>query len=73
VTSAVDGNQELTLTQRQRDVVRLLSAGKSMKEAADALEMSPRTVAFHKYNVMHKFGMKSNAEVVRFALTYGLV
>jgi DNA-binding NarL/FixJ family response regulator len=64
---------ESTLTRRQVDVVRLLAQGKSMKEAADVLRMSPRTVAFHKYGVMRKLHMTNTAELVRFALNQRLL
>jgi DNA-binding NarL/FixJ family response regulator len=64
---------ELTLTTHQRNVVRLLAQGKSMKEVAVDLNVTARTVAFHKYKVMRKFDVKSSAELVRFALKRGLV
>lgn len=61
------------LTPRQRSVVQLLAAGRSMKEAASALHITPRTIAFHKYNVMQKLGIESNAQLVQYALQRGLV
>jgi DNA-binding NarL/FixJ family response regulator len=57
-----------SLTPRQREVVQLLGEGKSMKEAATALSVTPRTVAFHKYRVMQELGFKSNADLVQFAM-----
>ena len=56
------------LTPRQREVVQLLAEGRSMKEAADILNVTPRTVAFHKYRVMEAFSLKSNADLVQFAV-----
>jgi DNA-binding NarL/FixJ family response regulator len=56
------------LTPRQREVVRLLVEGKSMKQAADALRITERTVAFHKYRVMRRFNLGSSAELVHFAI-----
>jgi DNA-binding NarL/FixJ family response regulator len=61
------------LTLRQRDVLRLLAGGKSMKEVAAALDLSPRTVESHKYEMMHVLGVQSNAELIRYALRHGLV
>jgi len=61
-------NHVKSLTPRQREVVELLAEGKSMKEAADALSVTPRTVAFHKYRVMQELGLKNNADLVQFAM-----
>jgi len=57
-----------SITPRQRQVVQLLAEGKSMKEAADILKVTPRTVAFHKYQLMQHLGLKTNADVVQFAI-----
>jgi DNA-binding NarL/FixJ family response regulator len=62
-----------TLTPRQREVLQLLAEGRLMKEAADILGMSPRTVAFHKYSIMKQLGVKSSAELVQYAVKHGLV
>jgi DNA-binding NarL/FixJ family response regulator len=62
-----------TITPRQRQVVQLLAEGKSMKEAADVLKVAPRTVAFHKYRLMQDLGLKSNADVVQFAIKNRIV
>jgi DNA-binding NarL/FixJ family response regulator len=56
------------LTSRQREVIQLLADGKSMKEAANVLNLAPRTVAFHKYHIMEMMGLKTTANLVRFAL-----
>jgi DNA-binding NarL/FixJ family response regulator len=56
------------LTMRQEEVLQLLAEGRSMKEAAHILNVSPRTVAFHKYSMMEHLQLRSNAELVRFAL-----
>jgi DNA-binding NarL/FixJ family response regulator len=56
------------LTARQREVLQLLAEGLSMKEAARVLRVTPRTVAFHKYRVMQQFRLKSNAELLQFAI-----
>ena len=57
-----------SLTPRQREVVQLLAEGKSMKEAATVLRVAPRTVAFHKYRIMEDLGLKTNADLVQFAM-----
>jgi len=77
VTSDVDGffleirvshmGQE-KLTNRQREVLQLLAEGRSMKEVAYALKLTPRTVAFHKYKIMERLRLKTNAELVQYAI-----
>lgn len=71
IHALVDGpkqhpSNELAL--RQRQILRLLAGGKSMKEAAAALCISTRTVAYHKYRLMKKLNIRSSAELVRFAV-----
>jgi DNA-binding NarL/FixJ family response regulator len=56
------------LTERQREVLQLLAEGKVMKEVADILNMTTRTVAYHKYRMMEVLGVKSNAELVKYAV-----
>jgi DNA-binding NarL/FixJ family response regulator len=56
------------LTQRQREVLQLLAEGKLMKEVGDILDVSAKTVAFHKYRIMEVLGAKNNAELVRYAI-----
>lgn len=58
----------LRLTLRQREVLQLLVEGRSMKEVALALQIKPRTVAYHKYRIMNDFNLGSNAALLRFAL-----
>lgn len=57
-----------TLTPRQREVLRLLANGHSMKQAAAILNITPRTVAFHKYQMMAQLRVKSTAELIQFAI-----
>jgi DNA-binding NarL/FixJ family response regulator len=57
-----------TLTPRQREVVQLLAEGKSMKEVASVLNVTPRTVAFHKYRVMEELNLKTTADLIQFAI-----
>lgn len=62
----VDHKKELTA--RQREVLKLLAEGRTMREVAEALHVTPRTVAFHKYRIMEDFGLKTNSDVVKFAI-----
>jgi DNA-binding NarL/FixJ family response regulator len=64
---------ERLLTGRQREVLRLLAEGKSMKEVAATLNLTVRTVAFHKYRMMQMLNIKSSAELVRFAVIQHIV
>jgi DNA-binding NarL/FixJ family response regulator len=61
------------LTSRQREVLQLLAEGKSMKEVGAILDLTPRTVAFHKYRMMEQLRLKSSAELVKFAVQQGMV
>lgn len=61
------------LTPRQEEVLQLLAEGRSMKEIADILRVSEKTVEFHKYHLMEVFNLKSNAEIVLFALKRNLI
>src|SRR6185436_2029865 len=61
------------LTGRQREVLQLLAEGKSMKEVAAILDLTPRTVAFHKYRMMEQLRLKTSAELVQFAVREGVV
>ena len=61
------------VTTRQQEVLRLLAQGRTMQEAADILQITPRTVAFHKYSTMAAFGLKSNAELIRFVVREGII
>jgi DNA-binding NarL/FixJ family response regulator len=68
------GNEhEKALTARQREVMQLLAEGKSMKEAADVLNVASRTVAFHKYRIMEEWGLKTNADLIRLAIKSRLI
>jgi DNA-binding NarL/FixJ family response regulator len=61
------------LTARQREVLQLLAEGSAMKEVADLLQVSTRTVAFHKYTIMEHLGVKTNAELIQYALERGML
>jgi DNA-binding NarL/FixJ family response regulator len=61
------------LTPRQREVLQLLAEGRSMKEVGAMMNLTPRTVAFHKYRMMEQLRVTSSAELVRFAVKHGVV
>jgi len=60
------------LTARQREVLQLIAEGRSVKEAAAVLGISTRTVEFHKYSMMESLGLKSSAELMRFAVEHSI-
>src|SRR5271154_3641845 len=61
------------LTPRQREVVQLYAEGRSMKEIEGLLNLSEKTVEFHKHHVMEAFHLKSNAGLILYALKQGLI
>jgi DNA-binding NarL/FixJ family response regulator len=61
------------LTPRQKDVLQLLAEGRRTKEIADILNVSERTVMFHKYHIMQSFNLKSNADLVLLAIKHHLI
>ena len=70
VVKAQEGSE---LTPRQREVIQLLAEGRSMKEIADVLTISLRTVAAHKYRVMEQLEIKTNAELYRYAVKHQII
>ena len=61
------------LTPRQSEVLQLVAEGKSMKEIATLLNLTPRTVAFHKYRMMEQLNVKTTAELIQYAVKHGIV
>ena len=61
------------LTPRQRDIVQLFGEGRLMKEIAALLNLSEKTVEFHKHHIMVSFNLRNNADLVLFALNHGLI
>jgi DNA-binding NarL/FixJ family response regulator len=62
-----------TLTSRQREVLQLVAEGRTVKEIATALEISAKTVEFHKSALMERLGIHSTAELTRYAIEHGLI
>jgi DNA-binding NarL/FixJ family response regulator len=61
------------LTERQREILQLIAEGKCMKEVGAVLNVTIRTVAFHKYRMMERLGARSTADLVRFAVENHMV
>ena len=61
------------LSERRCEVLQLLAEGRTMKEIAHILKITPRTVAFHKYSMMDDLGIKTSAGLVQFAIKHGIV
>lgn len=61
------------ITRRQREVLKLVAEGKTMKEVADQLKISTRTAESYKYHLMNVLGIRSNAELVQHAIKIGLI
>jgi DNA-binding NarL/FixJ family response regulator len=61
------------MTPRQREVLQLVAEGRPAKEVADLLDLSEKTVEFHKQRIRESFNLASNADMVLFALKHGLI
>ncbi len=66
-------NRPKMLSDRQREVLQMLAEGQSMKEIAFILQISRRTVRFHKYKIMEELGIKTNAELVQYAIKHSII
>jgi DNA-binding NarL/FixJ family response regulator len=65
-------NEVLNLSSRQREVLQLLAEGHSAKEIASILNISTKTVEYHKYRMMEDLGAKTTAELIRYAVKQGI-
>jgi DNA-binding NarL/FixJ family response regulator len=72
LSKRITGNQKLTLTPRQREVLQLVIEGCTMKEIATRLGISTRTAESHKYEMMEGLGVQSTAELIQYAIKLGL-
>ncbi|MBS1802234.1 MAG: response regulator transcription factor [Acidobacteria bacterium] len=61
------------LTPRQREVLQLVAEGKSTKQISASLGISAKTVEFHRNSLMDELGLRSIAELTRFAVSQGIV
>ena len=66
-------DREKVLTRRQREVLQLLAEGHSPKETAAILNITIRTVFFHKYQIMGDYGLKTQSDLVMFAIKQGVI
>jgi len=73
VEPLASGPPKLSLTPRQREVLKLISEGMTMKEIAVELSISTRTAESHKYEMMEALGVETTAELIRYALRLGLI
>jgi DNA-binding NarL/FixJ family response regulator len=63
-------SEEKHITQRQVEVLQLLAEGMSMKEVANIIDITPATVAFHKYKMMETLDIKTNAGLLEYAIKH---
>jgi len=63
---------DIELTPRQREVLQLVVEGRSAKEIASILHISTRTVEFHKYRMMEELGLRTNADLIQYAIKHHL-
>ena len=73
VTAASASRSLSGLTDRQLDILQLLAEGRSMKEAAGVLNLTTRTIAFHKYRAMRRLNLRNDSEVVQYAVQHHIV
>lgn len=71
--AAAHDNAWAKLTPRQREVLQLLAEGKSHKEVAAILNVSVKTAEYHKYALLEALGLKTNAELVQYAVRHGII
>ena len=65
--------QDKSLTERQREVLQLVAEGMTVKEIAVTLNLSPKTVEFHKSQIMAQLDLHTTAELTKYALVHGLL
>lgn len=70
---SLDAEPRVRITPREREIIQLLAEGKSNKEVASALDISTRTVETHRAAIMHKLGMTSLSDLVRYAIRNKMV
>ena len=61
------------LSDRQREVLQMLAEGRTAKEIAFVLQISLRTVRFHKYRIMEELGISTNSELVQYAIKHSII
>ena len=66
-------SEDEPLTARQREVLQLVAEGMTVKEIASTLNISPKTVEFHKSHIMTQLDLHTTAELTKYALVHGLI
>jgi DNA-binding NarL/FixJ family response regulator len=66
-------NRPRELSDRQREVLQMLAEGRTAKEIAYILQISLRTVRFHKYRIMEELGISNNSELVQYAIKHSII
>ncbi len=61
------------LTQREREILKLIAEGRTNQEVADLLVLSPTTVQTHRAHIMAKLGLRNHTELIKYALRQGLI
>ena len=67
------GSKDEPLTVRQREVLQLVAEGMTVKEIASTLNISPKTVEFHKSHIMTQLDLHTTAELTKYAIVHGLI
>ena len=72
-TSPITPDANLVLSKREREVLPFIAEGLTARQIAGKLQVSPRTAEFHRGNIMHKLGLKSEKELIRYCLRTGII
>ena len=72
-TSRHSEHPPVVLTQREREVLQLVAEGRTIRGIANILDIACRTVVFHKSNLMDKLGLRTTAELTRYAIQCGIL
>ncbi len=66
-----DQSATIQLQPRQREIFRLLAEGKTAKEIAAHLHLTPKTIEYHKYQIMRKLNVQTGAQLIQYAVKHG--
>jgi len=72
-TEQTKGNSYNSLTQREREILKLIAEGHTTREIAQILFLSPKTVEWHRGNIMHKLKLRNRTELIRYAIRKGII
>jgi DNA-binding NarL/FixJ family response regulator len=71
--SIVEGSPQEVLSERELQVLQMLASGKNLKDIADSLHLSAKTISAHKAHLMQKLGIDNNAALIRYTVKHGLI